>query len=63
MMNYPIEKTIAGIVHSSYFIWASNLWQLELVAFVEQVEKCHHMFVFEGVLSLILQSSVRVTLL
>jgi len=54
MMNHPMEKTIVGIVRSSHFVWASNLWQLELVVFVEQVKMCHHMLIFKGVLSLIL---------
>ena len=63
MMNHPMEKTIVGIIRSSHFIWASSLWQLELVTFVEQVKKCHHMLIFEGVLSLILWNSVGVTLL
>jgi len=35
MMNHPMEKIIVGIVRSSHFVWASNLWQLELVAFIE----------------------------
>jgi len=54
MMSHPMEKIIVEIVHSSHFIWASSLWQLELIAFVEQLKKCHHMLIFEAVLSLIL---------
>ena len=63
MMSHPIKKTIVGIIRSSHFVWAFSLWQLELVVFVEQVEKCHHMLIFEGVLSLILRSPDGVTFL
>jgi len=63
MMNHPIENTIVGIIRSSHFVWASSLWQLNLVALVEQVEDYHHMLILEGVLSLILCCSIGVILL
>jgi len=53
-----MEKTIVGIVRLSNFVWAYSLWQLQLIAFVEQVKDCHQMLIFEGVLSLILWGSV-----
>ena len=50
MMNHPMEKTIIRIVWVSHFVRASSLWQLQLIPFLEQMEYCHHLLIFEGVL-------------
>ena len=51
-MDQPMKKTIVEIIRSSNFVWASSLWQLQLIFFVEQVKDYHHMLIFERVLSL-----------
>ena len=59
MMNHPIEMTILGIVHLCHFVWVSSLWQLELVVFFSKWKSITTCLV----LSLILRSFVRVTLI
>jgi len=45
-----MEEAIVGIVCASHFIRAPNLWQLQLITLLEQMEYCNHLLIFEEVL-------------
>ena len=50
MVNHLMEEAIVGIVHTSHFISASNLWKFQLTALLEQVKNGNHLQIFKGVL-------------
>ena len=52
MVDHPVEEVVVEIVCTSNFIWAPDLRQLQLITFVEQMKDCHHLLIFERVLSL-----------
>jgi len=50
MVNHPMKEGIVGIISTSYFIRASNLWLLQLIALLEQMKYCNDLLIFERVL-------------
>jgi len=39
MSQYPVVQAVVGVIRLPYLFRVSCLWQLELVAFVEQLNK------------------------